>query len=418
MIKRERMFFLLLTYLILFGYNKQLSAAQHQLFSDGFFCKNNYWKYSVNYSTITSGAVETSIISTGKDFNEWNGFDFSIGQVVNCQGGTCTALGNADILFQSTVDFGGSSLVGLSISSYSYSGASNYYLPMADYLSSQSWIPPSNDWWPGTEPFYFGNYGTAWDARGQAQWFKTKEGKYAIVEIDPSSTPSTVVMKWLYPYGKFQHDETEWTQPITGSMILSVKGTEAYKGYSCAVFELQTEILNNGIENIEKEVFYWHKSSYYIQEMKSEKIGDDILEFKNNNPLEVYPIYLDETANNLKVGDGEYKESDNQSEYNIENHITFIGTEDVTTPAGTFFCVKFKLASHYIQSDGEWGSDIYTYWINSDVGIIKVDANESEYDPHTDSISREVYSFTLSETNVKSSCRNVIPAIMKLLLKE
>ncbi len=358
----KRRGFLIILLLCSLFFVSNANAAEHQLFKEAFFNIGNRWEYDVTYSmfeNVDRDDLQVTIVPVG------SGFDFSSGKIVDMEDGDIAFTGNSQ---------------GVYVDSFSETGISSVYGPIGDYFGTQTFLPPPSDW--RSEGTVFND---TWDYRGGgARWFKTKEGRYAITAIIDANGDQ-VSLQWGYLYGNFEHAENVL---YTGTIVLEAKERKIVQipdDYECTVFHLQTDVPDLGSLS---EEFSWHLSPSAIQqvvELAHEDDGDDVLTAINNNPLELIPLVLDDSASDLYLGDGDYDESDRPlGTYDIDAHITYLSNESVDVPAGTFPCVKFQVVYHYEQDDGEEGINTDTYWTNPDIGIIKAIINDREYPPHGD----------------------------------
>jgi hypothetical protein len=153
------------------------------------------------------------------------------------------------------------------------------------------------------------------------------------------------------------------------------------------------------------EVYYSYLTPEYLIEVQWESFWQ-IETVLNNDVLENMPVWVDDVVGWRAVGEGDFSgvSTSDPSDTWIGYHSTdiqFLGEETITVPAGTFDCV---VVVHYLYWIDEYGyeGDIYRkLWINSDIGIIKEEADEWEYDPEYDEEYYYLYTTALTSTNVE-----------------
>jgi hypothetical protein len=187
---------------------------------------------------------------------------------------------------------------------------------------------------------------------------------------------------------------------------------ELYEGYDCYVLEMQTLIPDLNSDEI--EIFHWSFSSTAIEEVRYED-EDEIENIRNDNPTELLPIWVDESAQNFQYGYGEFTEwgKDNPS-FTVDgtstSSITFIGLETITVPAGTIECIKFEVVTE--TQDGNSELDTIIFWTNVDYGIVKMHHTSWESDDGT-----SVFTAELSSTNMRKKQNSTLPWLPLLLLQ-
>ena len=136
----------------------------------------------------------------------------------------------------------------------------------------------------------------------------------------------------------------------------------------------------------------------------AESSGDDFVEtFRDNDPLEWLPLVMDTSDNNRNVGHGLYSGRDpNSNETWIGSEstfITYITTEMVTVPAGTFECVVLDFRREWDNHDGESGISEHRLWMDPNIGIIKTDRVDTDIEDGL--VKRTAFTLELQSTNVK-----------------
>ena len=130
------------------------------------------------------GTVSAEIHNTTISVNEK--FDFSSGMVDNV---------NGDFYYQNYGTGTATTAVVSSGVSGNYGSGESSFL---NYISSQTFLPPTWKWWDSETVYMFDG---SFDMRGVGtRWVKTKEGNYACLFI-PSANETTLTFKWGYPYG-------------------------------------------------------------------------------------------------------------------------------------------------------------------------------------------------------------------------
>ena len=131
------------------------------------------------------------------------------------------------------------------------------------------------------------------------------------------------------------------------------------------------------------------------------------VEYANNNPLEIYPVWIDESYSNYHFGNGDFTLSVPEIPATwTETHdvrITFLRTESVTVPAGTFDCVVVFIR---VDIDDSLGIDGYmeeTLYMCPEVGPVKSENYTSVRDPSDGIYYVTEYTDELTWTNIPSS---------------
>ena len=199
-----------------------------------------------------------------------------------------------------------------------------------------------------------------------------------------------------------------------GTVIREVVRNETIEGYDTVLYEDTGEI--PGV------VTWWQKSNYYLTseylvEVRSED-KDIIRLVRNNDPFEYAPVWVDELDNNRHFGHGEHYGTLKDPYYTWDgyrdNYITFLRTEPITVPAGSFDCVVVFVRSEFHELEGLWGYVEMTVWANLEVGIVKTDEYAWVWDPVEQRASTargttELTSFSLVNHNPQLSGGLVTP---------
>lgn len=163
----------------------------------------------------------------------------------------------------------------------------------------------------------------------------------------------------------------------TGTSSIKVIGPASVGGYNTQKVEFLLDINSVGWE---KTTYFWKMSSANVigfAEWFDSSYGywcrDTIM---NNNPAEIFPLYINDSDNHTFLGSHDYSGSDNDGNYtgSSNRYITYLGHETVTVPAGVYDCI-------YVRTQGDWNDrsagwdDVYT-WFSPDIGIVKMQGAE------------------------------------------
>ena len=186
-------------------------------------------------------------------------------------------------------------------------------------------------------------------------------------------------------------------QPIdlTGSASIAVVGNSNVSGYDVKVIETTSPWGGHTV--------YSYMSADFISKV-GEVDGDITESLQSNDPLEMYPLWVDEAWTNYHFGHGEFQGSIEGSTYTwsrtYDTYVTYLGQEDVVVAAGTFSCVKALVEVGYVDSDSEQFVSSETTWIDPHIGIVKQDVHE--WIRYIDGSEDEAgYVFELTSTNVQ-----------------
>lgn len=141
----------------------------------------------------------------------------------------------------------------------------------------------------------------------------------------------------------------------------------------------------------------------YVVEVRTENEGE-IYTVRDNDPFEQTPVWANESDNNRHVGHGKYlgqlKDPYFTWDGYQDSYITFLRTESITVPAGTFNCVVVFLREEFHDFAGIWGYDECTIWSNPLVGEIKCEEYFWMWDPFELQAIVTEGVFELTSTNV------------------
>ena len=182
----------------------------------------------------------------------------------------------------------------------------------------------------------------------------------------------------------------------TGTSSIKVIGTASVGGYNAQKVEFLLYINSLGWE---KSTYFWKMSSgnvigfaEWFDSSYSYWSRDTIM---NDNPAEIFPLYINDSDNHTFLGSHNYSGSDNNGNYtgSSNQYITYLGHETVTVPAGVYDCI-------YVRTEGDWndssaGWDDYYIWFSPDIGIVKMQGAEYEDGERID------FGIELTSTNVQ-----------------
>jgi len=166
-----------------------------------------------------------------------------------------------------------------------------------------------------------------------------------------------------------------------GTEVEEVAGNEIIEGYDTAIIETTLDISGWGVS------WSTHNCSLtqdYLLEIRYED-EEMIRIVRNNNPFECAPVWVNESDNNRHFGHGEHYGILKDPYYTWDgyqdSYITFLRTESVTVPAGTFDCVVVFIRTEFHEFAGLWGYDENTIWAYPEVGVVKTDEYVWMWDP-------------------------------------
>lgn len=182
---------------------------------------------------------------------------------------------------------------------------------------------------------------------------------------------------------------------LTGSASISVGGESNVSGYDVKAIESTSPWGSR--------MTYSYMSTDFISVVGV--IDGGLTEsLQNDDPLEMYPLWIDEAHTNYHFGHGQFQGSIEGSAYTwvrtYDAYVTYLGKEPLIVAAGTFSCVKALVEVGYVDSDGEQHVSSETTWVDPHIGIIKQDVYE--WIRYVDGSEDEVgYYFELTSTNVQ-----------------
>lgn len=170
-----------------------------------------------------------------------------------------------------------------------------------------------------------------------------------------------------------------------GTVTMTIGGQKVVRGYDTREMTSHTNIPDLGEEI---ETGYAYLTEDYLVEVRCED-GDSWeqvrSDFPDGDPWELLPVEVSSAADQLLFGYGEYEGAQTVSPYltwdGSETHkITFLGTQSLTVPAGTFDCVKVLQRMDWIDLSGWNGYVEEVMWLNASVGMIRKDTHEKDFD--------------------------------------
>ncbi|MCK4795555.1 MAG: carboxypeptidase regulatory-like domain-containing protein [Desulfobacteraceae bacterium] len=200
-----------------------------------------------------------------------------------------------------------------------------------------------------------------------------------------------------------------------GTGVREIVRHENIEGYDTALFQVTMQVPQIGTEWVK---YNYSQTSEYVLEVRYE--DEYIIHLvRNNNPLELIPLWVSDSDNNRHIGYGEYHGTLKDPYYTWDgyqdSYITFLGTETIVVPAGTFDCTVVLLRQEFHEFAGIWGYGEMTTWFNLEVGIIKTDEYAWIWDPvegraSTARLTTELTSFSLVNHDPQLSGGLVSPA--------
>lgn len=148
---------------------------------------------------------------------------------------------------------------------------------------------------------------------------------------------------------------------------------EVIEGYNTALVEENTNI--PGIETS------WSKINYYLtsDHLMSVRYEDYdwIRIVRNNNPFREAPVWISDSDNNRYLGRGEHtgiwKSPSFEWDGYGDTYVTFLQTETISVPAGTFNCIVVLMHAETHEFEGIWAYTDLTAWVEPTIGPVKTD---------------------------------------------
>ncbi len=184
---------------------------------------------------------------------------------------------------------------------------------------------------------------------------------------------------------------------FSGEGTLKISGASNVGGYETSVLDIVSPW------DTSRKFFSILPDSIIMAAMDS---SDDNVHkvFRNNDPPEVYPIWIDESDSNRHFGHGEMDVAQDEPSMSwtttYDDYITYRGRETITVQAGSFECIKVFMRSDWVDSDGYYGYTEDTIWVDPRIGIIKSDTYDWMYDAYYDEVTASAYEWDLVSTNV------------------
>jgi len=153
-----------------------------------------------------------------------------------------------------------------------------------------------------------------------------------------------------------------------------------------------------------REVF-WSMTEDHIVEVASNTNNNELHKIIYNNDIyELWPIWINSMDNKNHVGHGQFfVTQDNPSAVWVEtydSYLTYLGSESITTPSGTYDCQKVLVREEWSDTDDFWGYAEETLWINFDLNIIRGNRTEYEWDAFNFEGTKNAGVYELISTNV------------------
>lgn len=191
-----------------------------------------------------------------------------------------------------------------------------------------------------------------------------------------------------------------------GTAVREVLVNQNVSGYSTANVKQTISSPQTGTD--------WSKTNYfldtsYLKEVRTEN-SELNYTLRSNNPLEDMPVWVNDSDNNRYLGNGYFTGEFKDPEYAgftwnsyTNSYITFLRTETIIVPAGTFDCVVvgfYSITHDSIMGYDFWDSTDETLWFNQSIGIIKSTELYTAWDP-VDRVESVIEStFELTGSNV------------------
>jgi hypothetical protein len=184
---------------------------------------------------------------------------------------------------------------------------------------------------------------------------------------------------------------------LSGEASLAIEGTSNIGGYEAAAVKT--------ISPWSESTNYWHMDADAITKITNGEPGDNIYEeFINNDPPEVYPVWVYDTDVDRIFGHGVTRTIQTQPSFawttTYDTKVTYLGHETVSVPAGTFSCIKISTREDWTDSDDYYGYTEEIQWIDPGIGVIKSDTYEWMYDAYYQQTDTSGFIWQLTSTNV------------------
>ncbi len=161
------------------------------------------------------------------------------------------------------------------------------------------------------------------------------------------------------------------------TMSMEVVGAENVEGFDTMLVTMNFDLTGYWSERA------WYLTDDHIVEVR-ERDDEEVYLVRGGDPLEMFPRSVSSSANDRMVGSGLYRfwwtrRPQQTSDGAQESYITYLRHETVTVPAGTYDCVVV----YHTQEMWEEGSEeirAATFWLCPNVGIVKSEQSEFEWD--------------------------------------
>ncbi|MBN1125313.1 MAG: DUF1080 domain-containing protein, partial [Sedimentisphaerales bacterium] len=184
--------------------------------------------------------------------------------------------------------------------------------------------------------------------------------------------------------------EGDGQEQLFGISLMEIVATASVNGYEAFTIENSFTI----DENTESETSTWAFDDGFLLHLGWQD-AQGSQQFRDGDPLEFFPVVIEDSYNNELIGHGLYEGQDfgdpNSGWIGSEEmKITFVGIDTITVPLGTFDCIVVDMLQEWQDDPGVfYGHSEARRWIAPHVGIIKEQVDEYEY--NEDSQTEEWY---------------------------
>ena len=135
-----------------------------------------------------------------------------------------------------------------------------------------------------------------------------------------------------------------------------------------------------GVDSTEFGYFFIDTNNHFTTAGRDETSYVETV--RNDDPTELFPLIINTSDTNRKVGSGLYHGADKSTSDTWDGFedtfLTYVGQETITVPAGTFDCIVVDSRIEWDDQNGETGIDESRFWMHPDIGVIKSISNNSE----------------------------------------
>ncbi len=229
--------------------------------------------------------------------------------------------------------------------------------------------------------YVFAGAGADSDAYETLYWTEWNVGISGL--DDPGVEHPLIVGDFLHVDNWWQYDSHETLADNRDTMRIQVTGTEDVEGFDTKQVEWQWP-------DGSWERMNWFLTEEALVEARYQD-NEDVEQVADGNPTEVIPTAVSEWAVHTPFGEGDYegwaKDANGQwgGDPNwrgwTDRHVTYLGQQSVTVPAGTFDCTGVRIDG-YAFDEGGWRShSVETFWIDPGVGVIEAEFRGLDSDP-------------------------------------